>query len=67
MPPTGSPVRQDSVFLTVAEKGPSATPKVEVASGGIRDAAGNANSTALTVKAARDGLDAQVNRRSQRR
>ena len=45
-----------SVFLTVGEKGPSATPKVEVASGGIRDAAGNANSTALTVKTARDGL-----------
>ena len=48
--------KKDSVFLTVAAKGPSATPKVEVASGGIRDAAGNANSTALTVKAARDGL-----------
>ena len=47
---------KDSVFLTVGEKGPSETPKVEVASGGIRDAAGNANSTALTVKKALDGL-----------
>ena len=48
--------QKDSVFLTVGEQGPSATPKVEVASGGITDAAGNANSTALTVKKARDGL-----------
>ena len=48
--------QKDSVFLTVAAQDPDATPKVEVASGGITDAAGNANSTALTVKKARDGL-----------
>ena len=48
--------QKDSVFLTVAAQDPDATPKVEVASGGIRDAAGNANSTALTVKKATDGL-----------
>ena len=48
--------KKDSVFLTVGEKGPSATPKVEVASGSIRDAAGNANALTLTVKTAKDGL-----------
>ena len=48
--------QKDSVFLTVGAKGPSATPKVEVASGSVRDAAGNANALALTVKTAKDGL-----------
>ncbi len=51
---------KDSVFLTVGAKGPSVTPKVEVASGSIRDAAGNANSTALTVGAAKEELDPKL-------
>jgi len=46
----------DSVFLTVGAKGPSATPKVEVASGSISDAAGNKNSKVLTNSSAADGL-----------
>lgn len=46
----------DSVFLTVGAKGPSATPKVEVASGAISDAAGNKNSKVLTNSSAADGL-----------
>jgi hypothetical protein len=46
----------DSVFLTVGAKGPSATPKVEVAAGSIEDAAGNANTAVLTNSAAADGL-----------
>ena len=48
--------QKDSVFLTVGEQDPDATPKVVVASGGITDAAGNANSAELTVKKAKDGL-----------
>ncbi len=51
---------KESVFLTVGVKGPSATPKVEVASGSIRDAAGNANAATLTVGAAKDGLDPKL-------
>ena len=48
--------QKDSVFLTVGEQDPDATPEVVVASGGIRDAAGNANSAELTVEEAKDGL-----------
>ena len=48
--------QKDSVFLTVGEQDPDATPEVVVASGGLRDAAGNANSVELTVEEAKDGL-----------
>jgi hypothetical protein len=48
--------QSDSVFLTVGAKGPSATPKVEVAAGSISDAAGNVNAAVLTNSAAADGL-----------